>query len=50
LAANSLISAISTSQTAVSFANFFNIAGGTIFSFLPVFVGYTATKKWGGNP
>ena len=31
-------------------AYFFNMAGGMIFSSLPIFAGYTCSKQWGGNP
>ncbi len=38
-----------TSGTAYEVANVFDIIGGTVFSSLPIFVGITASKLWGGN-
>ena len=54
LAINSFIMASigfdASSGTAYEVAYIFNTIGGVIFSSLPIFVGYTASKLWGGNP
>lgn len=47
LALQSLVNQISPKT---GFAKILDIIGGGILGSLPAFVGYTAAKKWGGNP
>ncbi|RIV17000.1 PTS transporter subunit EIIC [Mycoplasmopsis gallopavonis] len=51
LALNSFIGAFkSNSYTILGLSKFFDLIGGGILGALPAFVGYTAMKKFGGNP
>ncbi|MGY6171802.1 PTS transporter subunit EIIC [Candidatus Mycoplasma pogonae] len=56
LALNSLFNTINKtsyegkSQDLINLAWFFELIGGAILGSLPAFVGYTAMKKYGGNP
>ncbi|AVN62532.1 hypothetical protein CG001_02740 [Mesoplasma coleopterae] len=47
LAIMSLVKQISPNT---GFAKLLDVIGGGIMGSIPVFVGYTAAKKWGGNP
>ncbi|ATZ21759.1 PTS transporter subunit EIIC [Mesoplasma tabanidae] len=47
LAIMSLVNQISPNT---GFAKLLDVIGGGIMGSIPVFVGYTAAKKWGGNP
>ncbi|TNK91341.1 PTS sugar transporter, partial [Mycoplasmopsis pullorum] len=51
LALNSFLGALGSNNYSVQgLMKFFDIIGGGILGSLPVFVGYTAMKKFGGNP
>lgn len=50
LALSSFISTVSLSASATAAKNFFDLIGGAILGGLPALVGYTAMKKFGGNP
>ncbi|TNK83095.1 hypothetical protein C4M96_01870 [Mycoplasmopsis pullorum] len=51
LALNSFLGALGSNNYSVKgLMKFFDIIGGGILGSLPVFVGYTAMKKFGGNP
>lgn len=51
LALKSAITAINADNSAsVIFEKIFDIIGGAIMGSLPVFIGFTSAKKWGGNP
>ncbi|MBN3534609.1 PTS transporter subunit EIIC [Mycoplasma procyoni] len=50
LALTSFISTVSNSESAKGAAKFFELIGGAILGGLPALVGYTAMKKFGGNP
>ncbi|AKX34302.1 PTS system, sucrose-specific IIB component [Spiroplasma litorale] len=45
-----LKSLVSTFAKGSGFEKILDIIGGAILGSLPAFVGYTAAKKWGGNP
>lgn len=37
-------------HVAAIFSKLFDVVGSTVMGSLPVFIGYTSAKKWGGNP
>ncbi|QGS51838.1 PTS transporter subunit EIIC [Spiroplasma tabanidicola] len=45
-----LVSLVNQISKNTGFAKILDIIGGGILGSLPAFVGYTAAKKWGGNP